>query len=158
MARTDKTACNVSSEAQSGKEEDERPEFTWANPAKRTVWPFRQERQDNEGHHRKSDARLQPHIVDPLHQRVQSRFLDQQQGDERNSPTCKPDRSHAGKYARGQHHEGRHLCRAVNVPATARDVGCGNDRDSPGKQDGRGSRDAGVPQPSAEPAHGSRAW
>ena len=66
MARTDKTACHVAGEAQSGKEEDERPELTRANPAERAVWPFGKKRQDHEGHHRESDARLQPHVVDPL--------------------------------------------------------------------------------------------
>ena len=126
------------------------------NAAERAVGPFGKQRQDNEGHDPEPHARSESDIVNPFHERVQPGFLDEQQGGERDDPAREADGSDAREHAGCQHHEGRDLCRAIDVLTAGRDVRRRHDRDGTREQDGRWYRDAGDPQPSTEPADGAQ--
>jgi hypothetical protein len=155
MARPDDAPGDVAGEAQSREEQDERPDLARPDAPERTVRPFWKKRQYDERHDGEPHARSQPDVVDPLHQRVQPGFFEQEQRQQRDDAACDPDRSDAGHHARGEHDEGRGLGRAVDVMPAAGDVGGGYDRDGPGEKNRRRRGDARRPQPPGQAADGA---
>ena len=103
------------------------------------------------GHDREAHTGSKLQVVDPLHERVQPGFLDEQQSLEGDDRAGKSKGPGPGEQPRGKDNQGSDLGRRVDILAAGCDV-CGrDDRDGSREENGCRRRQPGLPQPSAEP-------
>ena len=135
LARAEGAAGQIAGEAQAREEQHEQPERPRLEAAERSNGTLRQQGQDDDGHH--AEASGSPHlgVVQLRDERVESRFLDEQQRRHGDDTGRERQRSQARGHA-GPHDDQRSgLGRRVHVHAAGRHVARDDERDGPGRQD-----------------------
>ena len=153
MSWPDRAASDVSKKAQSREEQHERPQLARPDAAERAVRSGRQQRQHHQRHHAEPHRRPERHVVDARDHRVQPRFFDEYQAEERDDAAGESKRSETSEDARRDDDQRGDFGCGIDILAACGHVGGDDDARCAGEQRDGGSLLAKRQQPSAEARH-----
>jgi hypothetical protein len=140
----------ITDETQAREKQHQRPEQSRTNAAERAVRTLGQERQNDQRHDGESCARAHFNEVEFRNESVELAFLDQQQEGERDDGGRDAIVSCSGQHAGRKNDERGNFGGAVNVGSARGLIRHDNESAKSREKDDGGTREACVPQPSAQ--------
>ena len=142
--------CDVSDEAHAGEQEHQHPQLAWTDAGTGSERTFREQRQNDDRHHRKPGRREHRRFVEPCDETMQARLLRQEQHGEGRQRCRELQIPESAQHAGAEHDDRRDLRRRVDVRAAGADIAGDDHRDASGEHERRGDRIARFDQQSGD--------